>query len=151
LGDVIEHVLSPKDFVNECKKILKKGGIIIISTPNLGCAWARTTLCLSKTFGIPWSSVTPPYHTYQFSENNLDKLMLEENFSKTTSWFYKPPRLMYELGSMHLLKQFKNNKSPKNLFKMLFGFALYTISYVFVVGTRKFRKSDFSMICVYGK
>jgi 2-polyprenyl-3-methyl-5-hydroxy-6-metoxy-1,4-benzoquinol methylase len=151
LGDIIEHVLSPRDFVNECKRVLKKDGIIIISTPNLDCTWAKTTLCLCKTFGIPCSSLTPPYHTFQFSEGNLDKFMLAEDFSKTSSWFYKPPRLMYELGSIHLLKQFKNRKTLVNLFKMIFGFSIYTLSYIMIVGTRVFRSKDFSMICVYKK
>ena len=34
-GELIEHLNSPLSFLNECKRILKKKGIIILSTPNL--------------------------------------------------------------------------------------------------------------------
>ena len=151
LGDIIEHVLSPRDFIKECNRLIHKNGIIIISTPNLDCLWSRFTLMLFKIFGIPWSSVTPPYHTFQFSENNLDILMSEQGFKKEISWFYKPPRLMYELGSLHLLKKYKNQKTIKNLFFMLYAFSAYSITYLFVVCTGFFRRKDFSMISIYKK
>src|ERR1700741_1031508 len=62
LGDIIEHVTSPRDFVAECDRLLKPGGILIISTPNLDCFWSRSTFVLYRLFKIPWSSVTPPHH-----------------------------------------------------------------------------------------
>lgn len=33
--DVIEHVFEPVDLINEISRVLKKGGIVIISTPNI--------------------------------------------------------------------------------------------------------------------
>ena len=32
-GEIIEHVDSPQEFLNECKRVLKKGGWIALSTP----------------------------------------------------------------------------------------------------------------------
>lgn len=151
LGDVIEHVLSPKEFMKECDRILKPNGRVIISTPNLDCTWAKITIALDKVFKIPCSSVTPPYHTFQFSENNLDLLLSSLNFSKTSIWFYKPPRLMYELGSLHLLKRFKNNRNIPNLSFMIFAFAIYSLLYIMTVYTRFVRRNDFSMVAVYTK
>ena len=151
LGDIIEHVLSPRDFVLECKRILKPQGLILISTPNLDCLWSKFTFLLNKVFRIPWSSVTPPYHTFQFSENNLDLLMFQNKFSKVKIWFNRPPRLMYELGSLHLLKRYRNKKTFLNLFFLLFSSSIYAVSYFFVVGTRLLRRSDFSMVSIYKK
>ena len=34
-GEVIEHVLDTKLFLDECNRILKKGGFLVLSTPNL--------------------------------------------------------------------------------------------------------------------
>jgi len=151
LGDIIEHVLSPRDFLHECKRILKNSGTIIISTPNLDCAWAKTTIFFYKTLGIPCSSVTPPHHTFQFSGKNLDMLMMQTGFIYTNKWFYKQPRLMYELGSLHLLKKYKANKNIKNLVFMIFSFILYTLSYFAVASTRSFRRKDFGMLSIYKK
>lgn len=37
-GEIIEHLHSPDFFLSEANRILKKGGCLVISTPNL-CAW----------------------------------------------------------------------------------------------------------------
>jgi 2-polyprenyl-3-methyl-5-hydroxy-6-metoxy-1,4-benzoquinol methylase len=149
MGDLIEHVLSPDDLLLECKRILKKNGLLIISTPNLDCLWARTTLLLYKLFRIPWSSVTPPFHTFQFSEKNLNTLLDKRGFQNISTWFYKPPRLLYEIGSLHLVKRYKRDKKILTLFYMLFSFSLYVILYFLVVSTRFLRRTDFSMVSVY--
>lgn len=80
LGDVIEHDRDPRSLILECERILEDGGILIISTPNLDCFWPKATFILFKLFKIPWSSVTPPYHLYQFSRNNLDLLLTSKKF-----------------------------------------------------------------------
>ena len=33
-SDVIEHVLAPKEYLSDCFKLLKSGGVLILSTPN---------------------------------------------------------------------------------------------------------------------
>tara|TARA_B100000315_G_scaffold254230_1_gene294838 strand:- start:192 stop:842 length:651 start_codon:yes stop_codon:yes gene_type:complete len=43
-SEVIEHIQQDKQFVQECKRILKKGGLLILATPNPGYAihaWLR--------------------------------------------------------------------------------------------------------------
>ena len=47
-GELIEHLYNPDFFLNEVKRILKKGGYLILSTPNL-CTWYNRILFL---FGI---------------------------------------------------------------------------------------------------
>ncbi len=151
LGDIIEHVNSPDSLIAECSRILKKEGMIIISTPNLDCAWSGVTLRLYRVFGIPWSSVTPPYHLFQFSFRNLNRFMKTRNFVQTDSFFLKPPRLAYELGSLHLLKRWKQSNKIKDLLFMIFAFAMYTIFYGIDVMLTPIKPRDFSMVVSYIK
>ncbi len=151
LGDIIEHVTAPHDLIRECARVLKRGGVIIISTPNLDCMWSKNTLWLYRLFKIPWSSVTPPYHLFQFSYGNLYRMMRSHGLSADDSFFHRPPRLMYALGSLHLMKKFKQEKSPLSLFYMLFSFAIYTIFYAIDLVLTPLKTKNFSMVVMYRK
>lgn len=41
MGDVLEHVLEPVHVLKKVKQMLKKDGVLWISTPNYNCAYAR--------------------------------------------------------------------------------------------------------------
>jgi len=47
-GEVLEHLYNPDAFIIEAKRILKKGGLLLLTTPNL-CAWFNRIFML---FGI---------------------------------------------------------------------------------------------------
>lgn len=151
LGDIIEHVPSPRDLLLECARILKTNGTLIISTPNLDSFWARATFKLYTWFKIPWSVLTSPHHLFQFSEDNLKQFLKENKFTPVTTWFRRPPTLMYELGSLHLWGKWKREKTFKNLFFMIFAFGAYTKLYIFDLFITPFKKKDFGMIAVFRK
>jgi SAM-dependent methyltransferase len=151
LGDVIEHVTNPHDLIKECSRILKKGGVMVISTPNLDCPWPKSTFWLYKLFKIPWSSVTPPYHLHQFSFGNLYRLMRCYHFSLVDQFFLRPPRLAYELGSLHLLKRVKQTKLPFTFFYMIFAYVLYAAFYLWDILITPFKTKDFAMVVTYKK
>src|SRR3989344_5033938 len=67
LGDIIEHIENPRTLLTECSRVIKEGGTLVISTPNLDSFWAWATFQLYKQFSIPWSVLTPPHHLFQFS------------------------------------------------------------------------------------
>jgi len=48
LGDVIEHLLDPDFMIKEAGRVLKKGGFLVLTTPNLA-SWCNRLLLL---FGI---------------------------------------------------------------------------------------------------
>ncbi|MBI2047583.1 MAG: class I SAM-dependent methyltransferase [Parcubacteria group bacterium] len=151
LGDVIEHVKDPAALLAESFRILKKDGTLIISTPNLDSFWARATFKSYKWFNIPWSVLTPPHHLFQFSEDNLKQFLKENGFTPVGTWFRRPPILKYELGSLHLWGKWKQEKTFKSFFFMLFSFAVYTKLYVLDTLITPFKEKDFGMITVYKK
>ena len=145
LGDVIEHVLNPAVLVKECRRILKKEGIIIISTPNMDCFWARTTELICRLFKFPWSILLPPYHLFLFSEYNFKKFICELNF-KILEIKYYSCSLRHELGGTGLLGEFKKNKSVKALFYTLLVFLNYTAIYLISILAKPFLRKNFEMI-----
>lgn len=64
LWDVIEHVQDPNDLVNKLTPLLKGGGYIILSTPDIGAIFAKIT----KT---KWPFMTPPEHLSFFSKQSI--------------------------------------------------------------------------------
>ena len=151
LGDVIEHVPDPQALIIECKRVLKSGGTLVISTPNTDCFWSRATFTLYKWFSIPWSTATPPHHLFLFNLRNLDELLGQGAFTKQAKWFERPPRLMYELGNMHLWGKFKRDKNMRNGVFLIFAFTLYSLLYAINFIISPLLSRDFGQIAVYQK
>lgn len=146
LGDIIEHVPDPRAFLKESARILANDGVLVIVTPNLDSRWARLGRALYRLFGIPWSSLTPPHHLFQFSIRNLEMLLEEAHFGVKERWFHRPPTLKYELGSLHLWGRVKREKTPEAFLFMLFAFTAYTVLYALDVALPPFSKQDFGMV-----
>lgn len=64
LDQVIEHVISPSEFLAGVAAVLRPGGIAILSTPNANGYGARI-------FGRRWINWHVPYHLHQFSRHSL--------------------------------------------------------------------------------
>jgi 2-polyprenyl-3-methyl-5-hydroxy-6-metoxy-1,4-benzoquinol methylase len=151
LGEIIEHVNDPRNFIRDAASFLRPGGHVAITTPNIDCAWSKTTFKMHEWFGIPWSSVTPPYHLFQFNPENLDRLMREEGFTLEKEWFLHIPPLRYELGMLHVLKRYKKSRKFSDLLFMAFAYATYVPLYAFFRAAHPFMKKDFQMVKVYRK
>jgi 2-polyprenyl-3-methyl-5-hydroxy-6-metoxy-1,4-benzoquinol methylase len=63
MGDVIEHVASPADLMRTVARILRPGGAVLISTPDIG-GWAARLL-----------QVKPVEHIYYFDANTMERLV----------------------------------------------------------------------------
>jgi len=65
---VLEHVSSPKTFLNQCAACLTSGGTLVIDVPNYGCR-------NSRNLRECWPYLYPHLHLYQFTVNTLKKYL----------------------------------------------------------------------------
>lgn len=82
-GEIIEHLYDVNTFLKEILRILKPGGQLILTTPNLASIGSRLTLMLGK---IPWmieNEIAPPNsgHMRYFTFDTLDKLLQRNGFT----------------------------------------------------------------------
>jgi SAM-dependent methyltransferase len=91
LTEVIEHIVNPLAFIDAIKRILKTGGISIITTPN-------------KSFfpsDIIWGTENPPVHVWWFSEDSI-RYMANRNDLRIDfidfSNFYKKNNITHDLN-----------------------------------------------------
>jgi len=70
---VIEHLSNPAAAIHECFRLLRKGGRLVIYTPNnesLG----------SRVFQRSWLSLDPPRHLFVFSSRSMASLLKKSSF-----------------------------------------------------------------------
>jgi 2-polyprenyl-3-methyl-5-hydroxy-6-metoxy-1,4-benzoquinol methylase len=111
----IEHLLSPKDTLTAVNKILKTGGLLVITT-------------IDTKGLLPFYSVKPPEHLFYFNHNNLSTLLCKLGFKiltgKTYFVCYYFHDLLYRLGkflSWRFLNSISNiikTKLPNIYFKI---------------------------------
>ena len=70
---VIEHVEEPVSFVGEIRRILKRGGRLVVGTPDFSSAAARR-------FGDRFRLLHDPTHVSLFTEDSLLRLLRDHGF-----------------------------------------------------------------------
>ena len=68
INHVIEHVPKPLDLLQECRRILKRGGKLVIATPN-AASWGHSL------YGLDWRGLEPPRHLHIFTPVSLAYLI----------------------------------------------------------------------------
>lgn len=68
-GELIEHLKKPELFVKEVKRVLKKNGVFVLTTPNRKSFVNRVT-----------KSYFTPIHFSLFTKHELEKLLKENGF-----------------------------------------------------------------------
>lgn len=77
LNHVIEHVPDPVATLKECRRILKKGGRLVLMTPN--------SSSLGHTvFKQDWRGLEPPRHLHVFSNRSMRALLEKSGFRKVS-------------------------------------------------------------------
>jgi 2-polyprenyl-3-methyl-5-hydroxy-6-metoxy-1,4-benzoquinol methylase len=74
LWDVIEHVPSPPETLALVNSVLAEGGILVLSTPNIGAATARM-------MGKRWAFMTPPEHLGFFNRKSMEAILQASGFA----------------------------------------------------------------------
>jgi 2-polyprenyl-3-methyl-5-hydroxy-6-metoxy-1,4-benzoquinol methylase len=72
---VLEHVSSPKAFLNQCARLLVPRGILVIDVPNYG---SRN----SRSLREHWPNLYPRLHLYQFTAATLKKYLDTSNLDE---------------------------------------------------------------------
>ncbi|OGD20683.1 MAG: hypothetical protein A2W03_02880 [Candidatus Aminicenantes bacterium RBG_16_63_16] len=74
LFDVLEHVPNPRGTMIEIRRLLKRGGLVVVSTPDYGS--------LSRVFlGKPWAVLSPAEHLSLFTSRTLRALIEQAGLS----------------------------------------------------------------------
>ncbi|MEI9928647.1 MAG: class I SAM-dependent methyltransferase [Sphingomonas sp.] len=73
LFDVIEHLPDPLGELVAIRRLLKPGGLLLQSTPNIDGLFPRLSYLLARRLDY-WPHPEPPYHLYQFSRRTLGAL-----------------------------------------------------------------------------
>jgi SAM-dependent methyltransferase len=80
LFDLLEHVRDPRGLVAACREVLRPGGFLVVTTPDVSGLVPRVTYGLfALTLGA-WGHPTPPGHLVQFSRRTLGRLLADEGF-----------------------------------------------------------------------
>jgi glycosyltransferase involved in cell wall biosynthesis/2-polyprenyl-3-methyl-5-hydroxy-6-metoxy-1,4-benzoquinol methylase len=72
ISDVIEHVRSPRDFLQEIHRVLKPGGTLFVATPSID-SWS------ARVMRQKWMEFKAEHLTY-FDRQNLQTLLFESGF-----------------------------------------------------------------------
>lgn len=82
MWDVLEHVRDPRRTLDEIRRILRPGGLLVCSTPHAGSLDARL-------FGRYWIGYDFPRHLYVFSPSTLGPLLAKAGLRpERFFWFY---------------------------------------------------------------
>ncbi|MBC8394860.1 MAG: class I SAM-dependent methyltransferase [Deltaproteobacteria bacterium] len=79
MWDVIEHLSSPRDTLEDVLNLLKTDGFLILSTPNSGSKLARL-------MGRYWAFMTPPEHLGFFDKQTIHYCFEKLFHSSIISW-----------------------------------------------------------------
>lgn len=89
MSHVIEHLFDPARTLHEVNRLLKKGGLLIITTPNIASV-------NFKIFGKYWFPLETPRHLNLFGESTLRKILQNSGFKVVSK--------QYDISSYHFIR-----------------------------------------------
>ncbi|MFH2053146.1 MAG: class I SAM-dependent methyltransferase [bacterium] len=78
--DTLEHVLDPRSDLEKAHELLRPGGIVMVTAPNIDGLLPRSTYrLLAQPFGV-WDHPSPPAHLFDFSVKTLTMMLQKAGF-----------------------------------------------------------------------
>jgi 2-polyprenyl-3-methyl-5-hydroxy-6-metoxy-1,4-benzoquinol methylase len=74
MNHVIEHVVDPQSLLQEIRRVLIPGGVLVVTTPN-AASWAH------QRFKQNWVALDPPRHLHLFNLQTLQELVRRAGFT----------------------------------------------------------------------
>jgi SAM-dependent methyltransferase len=100
MWDYIEHSLDPRRDLKKARELLRPGGILALSTGDVGSLSARLT-------GHHWHLLTPEHHNFFFDVKTLRRLLEETGFvvleMRHRADRYSIPHALHKLAALPLL------------------------------------------------
>jgi SAM-dependent methyltransferase len=134
LWDTIEHLARPDLYIEKASRILKTGGILCVTTGDIGSLMAR----MRKQ---RWRLIHPPTHLYYFNRATMERLLtnngLEIVHFEHCGYSRSVQQILYSLLVLNHETPFR--KKLYDLVKPLFDFSLYLNLYdiMFVIARKK--------------
>jgi 2-polyprenyl-3-methyl-5-hydroxy-6-metoxy-1,4-benzoquinol methylase len=87
-AEVIEHVFDTQAFVNECARVIRPGGWLVITTPNLVALSGRAQLLLGRSPHNVEFDASPGTsgHVRYFTFDTLERLLRHAGLSPRGRW-----------------------------------------------------------------
>jgi len=126
MGDLIEHVRSPRRTLLEAHRILKKGGLAFIKTPNATGGFAAASLLMAKAFRVPWLHSEAPYHLYEFTPEALARLIRGTGFESPSLSYSGRKSFMYAVGATGFFDELKATMKTTGRYRYNWQFLINT-------------------------
>lgn len=98
MSQTIEHLYAPEMTLRECLRILKPGGLLVMTTPNCASIGARE-------FGALWRGWEAPRHLQLFTVASLQRLTRHAGFEVTEARTYSAgAAVVYRVSRTNQLK-----------------------------------------------
>jgi 2-polyprenyl-3-methyl-5-hydroxy-6-metoxy-1,4-benzoquinol methylase len=124
MNHVIEHVHDPVSLLQECYRILKPGGYLVLVTPNINSFG-------HQKFKTNWRGLEPPRHIHIFSQATLRQCANKSGFEKIETWTAAARSLSIFNGSFDMQKfGYHSMNKPVNKFHMIKSLILYYREYI---------------------
>lgn len=119
LFDLIEHTTDPRATLAACRRLLRPGGLLVITTPNIeGLVPTVTYWLFARTLGA-WDHPTPPAHVVQFGRRTLQQILEQADF-KIVRWRAEHIPVAYSAGKLEnavmdvLAGRHRTKRQPKS-------------------------------------
>lgn len=127
----IEHIRRPFDFIGECARILKPGGLLILTTPNISSLrsrwrWFLTGFHNKGKYPLDETNPRPRHHINLLSYPQLRYILhtaglritrIETNQIKMASWLYAPIAPIARLVTAWVFKRGAKNSALEALYR----------------------------------
>ena len=122
MSHVIEHVPLPGELLRECRRVLKKGGTLIVLTPN---ADSRG----HTHYGRCWRGLEPPRHLQVFTTRSLASLAREAGYDTVESFTSMQGAVYIWYASGEMLRSSSHNMNDiaslnRRIFLQITGLAI---------------------------